>query len=125
MKRYQDAYRDEWFSYRDLNLFETGRQQYASNGCIFAAGCVNGHPTDTLYLVMEKDGQEATLLLFRSDEMAAIAWLCSGALWTNLEGELMAKKGVNPFAKGKMDSGKKCAKCGKSPCECKKGKGKK
>lgn len=85
---YRESYKEsEYFWYIDYRLYETGRQEYAGNNCIFAAGLVDNHPVDTHYLLMEKDGQEATVILFRPDEMAAIAWLCSGALWTTLIGE--------------------------------------
>ena len=36
----------------------------------------------TMYLQAEKDGQATTQLLLRPDEIAAIAWVASGALWS-------------------------------------------
>jgi hypothetical protein len=90
---YSESYKEwEWFYYRGYWFHEIDRQVYAGNGCIFAVGHVRDHPNDTHYLLMEKDGQDATLLLFRSDELAAIAWLCSGALWSKLEGEHRGKE---------------------------------
>ena len=69
-------------------LTESGRQEYAGNNCIFAAGHVSDEsanpPCDTLYLVAEKDGQDAMLWMLRPDEMASIAWLASGVLWSKL-----------------------------------------
>ena len=55
-------------------------QEY--NNCKFSAGHVKGHPVDTLYLQAEKDGEITTQLLLRPDEMAAIAWVATGSLWS-------------------------------------------
>ncbi len=65
-----------------LNLNEVLRQEYTANNCVFSAGFVDGHPTDVMYLRMEKDGNEPTIILLRPDEMASIAWLASGVLWS-------------------------------------------
>jgi hypothetical protein len=61
---------------------EVLRQEYAGNNCIFSAG-FTGHEVDTMYIKLEKDGEEPTILLFRPDEMAVIAWLASGVLWSH------------------------------------------
>lgn len=65
----------------DLTFTEAIRQEY--NDCVFSAGMVKGHPVDTTYLKLERDGIVSTFLLLRPDEMAAIAWLlaqeCCGA----------------------------------------------
>jgi hypothetical protein len=60
---------------------EVIRQEYSN--CIFSAGALEGHPVDTLYLQAEKNGKVTTQLLLRPDEMAAIAWVAAGALWTH------------------------------------------
>lgn len=52
--------------------------------CKVSAGAVEGHPVDTLYLQLERDGQIDTQLLLRPDEAAAIAWCLSGVLWSAL-----------------------------------------
>jgi hypothetical protein len=62
---------------------EVDRQVYAGNNCVFSAGFVEGHPIDTMYIRMEKDGVDPTVLLFRPDEMACLAWLISGVLWSD------------------------------------------
>lgn len=59
------------------------RQEYSGNNCIFSAGFVEGHPVDTMYLRFEKDGAEPAVILLRPDEMAIIAWLATGVLWSS------------------------------------------
>lgn len=56
------------------------RQAYQN--CVFSAGAVEGHPVDTLYLKLERDGHTDTFLLLRPDEAAALAWCLTGALWS-------------------------------------------
>lgn len=72
----------------DLCFTEVIRQEYSN--CCFSAGFVEGHPDDKLYFQAERDGVITTQLLLRPDEMAVIAWLASGVLWShaisNLEG---------------------------------------
>lgn len=70
----------------NLTFTECIRQEYTN--CIFSAGLVSGHPVDTLYLQAEKDGVITTQLLLRPDEMAAISWISSGALWSSLIDEV-------------------------------------
>jgi hypothetical protein len=57
------------------------RQAYSN--CVFSAGTVEGHPVDTLYLKLERDGTIDTFLLLRPDEAAAVAWCLTGALWSD------------------------------------------
>ncbi len=64
----------------ELKFTELIYQEYTN--CRFSAGFVKGHPVDTLYLQAEKNGVVTTQLLLRPDEMAAIAWLATGALWS-------------------------------------------
>jgi len=66
----------------EIELTELIAQAYTGNGCKISAGTVEGHPVDTVYLRLEKDGEEATTLLLRPDELAAIAWCASGVLWS-------------------------------------------
>ncbi len=65
----------------DLTFREVIRQEYAN--CVFSGGFVDGHPIDTLYIQAEKDGVVTTSLLLRPDEVAAIAWVAAGVLWSN------------------------------------------
>lgn len=66
----------------NLTFYEVIAQPYPN--CKVSAGSVEGHPVDTLYLRLEKDGVITTELLLRPDEMAAIAWCATGALWSTL-----------------------------------------
>jgi len=63
-----------------LTFTEVICQEYQN--CKFSAGHVDGHPVDTLFLQAEKDGRVTTKLLLRPDEMAAIAWISTGAMWS-------------------------------------------
>lgn len=70
-----------------LTFTEIIRQEYTGNSCIISAGFVDGDnkpPVDTIYLRLEKNGVEPTLLLLRPDEMQAIAWISSGTIWSHL-----------------------------------------
>jgi hypothetical protein len=66
-----------------LNYDEVLRQEYSGNNCVFSAGFVDGHEGDTMYLKFEKDGVEPEIIHLRPDEMACIAWLASGVLWSS------------------------------------------
>ena len=50
--------------------------------CAFSAGLVTGIEPDTAYLRMEKDGEQPTTLFLRPDEVLALIWVASGALWS-------------------------------------------
>lgn len=70
-----------------LTYTEVARQEYSGNNCIFSAGFVEGEDkpdVDTMYLKLEKDGVEPTILLLRPDEMQIITWLSSGVVWSHL-----------------------------------------
>lgn len=84
MSNYRQLASNGWVQVEGYQLFELARQEYGGNNCIFAVGLVEGYPPDTHYLWIEKDSAEPTILFFRTDELAAIAWLCSGALWSHL-----------------------------------------
>jgi len=78
-----------WFKQGDYEFYELARQEYTGNECVFSVGLIEGHAADTHYLRLEKaDAGDPTILLLRADELASIAWLCSGALWSKLVGEL-------------------------------------
>jgi len=68
------------------------RQEYSVNHCVFSGGYVDGDLVDTVYLRMEKDGVEPTILLLRPDEMQALAWICNGVLWSESMARLMEIK---------------------------------
>jgi hypothetical protein len=59
-------------------------QEYTVNNCKIMAGFVSGHPIDTVFLRLEKDGESPTTLLLRPDELQAIAWVAAGAVWSHL-----------------------------------------
>ena len=60
---------------------ELASQPYAN--CKFSAGAVHGIDLDTLYLRMERDGDEASPTWFlRPDELAALLWVGMGAMWS-------------------------------------------
>ena len=50
--------------------------------CTFSAGLVEGIEPDTLYLRVQRDGEEPLTLFLRPDEMLALIWVASGALWS-------------------------------------------
>jgi hypothetical protein len=70
----------EW-SEGDLTFTETVSQEYSN--CKFSGGFVEGHPVDTIYIQLEKDGVVTTSLLLRPDEVAALGWIATGLLWTH------------------------------------------
>ena len=63
-----------------IGLEETGRQPYVD--MVLSAGLVEGHPHDTIYLKLEREGEEPTTILLRTDEALSAVWLLSGALWS-------------------------------------------
>lgn len=64
-----------------LTFAEIIQQPYTN--CLFAAGIVEGHPVDTLYIRWER-GDEGGMLCLRPDEAAAIVRLLGGVLWSTL-----------------------------------------
>jgi len=62
-----------------LHFKEVVRQQYSN--MVVSSGFVSGHPVDTLYLKLDRP-DSPVLIVFRPDEMAAIAWVATGALWS-------------------------------------------
>jgi hypothetical protein len=72
-----------------LTYTETIRQEYGGNNCVFSAGFVEGRnkpEEDTIYIRLEKDGVEPTVLLLRPDEAQSLAWIASGVVWSHLIG---------------------------------------
>jgi len=71
----------------NLEYEELIKQEYAGNNCKFSAGFVYGNDKpkeDTVYLRLEKDEEEPTVILLTPDEMQSIAWLCTGTIWSYL-----------------------------------------
>jgi len=50
--------------------------------CTFSAGLVEGAEPDTVYLRVRRDGEEPLTLFLRPDEVLALVWVASGALWS-------------------------------------------
>lgn len=73
----------------DIKYSEVIRHTYAENNCVLSAGLCEGDPVDTMYIRFEKDGSEPFIIHVRPDEMAIIAWLASGALYSLHMGELI------------------------------------
>lgn len=79
-----------------ITLIEVNAQPYEN--CVFSSGFVSGHAVDTMYLRAIRDsGEDDWLILLRPDEMAAMAWLIGGTLWSNEMSRLI--EGVNQDGK--------------------------
>lgn len=66
---------------------EVIRQEYSGNNCVISAGFVEGEKipeVDKIYLRLEKDGVEPTIIYLRPDEAQIIAWITSGVIWSYL-----------------------------------------
>ncbi len=82
---YRESAKDGWIAYNNYEFYELARQEYGGNNCIFAVGLVDGHPVDTHYIWLQRDGEvDPIVILLRADELATLAWLASGALWSKL-----------------------------------------
>lgn len=82
----------ETYEYGEMELHEVIRQEYDKNSCVLSAGIVEGHPIDTLFLRLARDGEEPTNILLRPDEAQAIIWLLSGALWSHQMDEILSQQ---------------------------------
>ena len=74
-----------------LTYTELIRQEYGNNNCIISAGFVEGESkpeVDIIYIRLEKDKVQPTVLLLRPDEAQAIAWISSGVIWSYLINEI-------------------------------------
>ncbi len=67
-----------------LRFIELSEQTYGTNNCKFSSGAVEGHPIDTVYLAWGKDSDNGGMLLLTPDELAAIAYVCGGTVWSHL-----------------------------------------
>ncbi len=79
-----------------LTYTEIVRQEYAGNNCIMSAGFVEGKnkpKVDIIYIKLEKDDVDLTILLLRPDEAQTLAWVSSGVVWSYLMEEMNKKGG--------------------------------
>lgn len=68
-----------------LLLIQLTRQEIGDKSTVFSAGAVQGDETNSLYLKLEREGQEPTTILLKADEAASLLWCLSGALWSELD----------------------------------------
>ena len=71
----------------DLQYTEICRQEYSGNNCVISSGFVEGedkHECDTVYLGLDKEGEEPITILMTLDELQAIAWVAAGTVWCHL-----------------------------------------
>jgi len=64
-----------------IKCWETNSQPYTN--ARFSAGLVEGAEPDTVYFRQDKDGEEPLIILLRLDEMEAVVYVCSCALWSH------------------------------------------
>ena len=62
--------------------------QHRYSNCVFAAGGIEGDPVEEVYLRWERDDGSGRMLMLRADELAAIAWVANGALWSYLDAQM-------------------------------------
>jgi hypothetical protein len=72
---------------------EVIRQEYEN--CVFSAGIARGHPVDSLYLKLERNGETDLFVIVRPDEMLALAWCATGVLWSAEMSKLLESKEKN------------------------------
>jgi hypothetical protein len=66
-----------------METVEVERQIYTGNNCTFSSGLVfDPDEIETIYLRVQKDGDEPYTLYLRTDEAARIAALLSNAIWS-------------------------------------------
>lgn len=70
-------------------LLEVMRQEYAGNGAVFSSGFIEGHPIDTMYIRFQRPNDDETCIALRPDEMAIVANLVTGVLWSWLVDHVM------------------------------------
>lgn len=83
----KSAHHSKVYEEDGLTYTEIIRQEYGGNNCIISAGFVEGDnkpEVDTIYIRLEKDHVDPTVLLLRPDEAQAIAWISSGVIWSHL-----------------------------------------
>lgn len=76
----------------NITLREICSQPYLFS--TWSAGLVEGHEVDTIYLKVERENEEPTTILLRTDEALAIVHLLAGALWSeSLEPKIVRRDG--------------------------------
>jgi len=65
---------------RVASCWEAAKQEYAN--CKISAGHVEGIPPDSMYFRFQREEEEPTYFFLRPDEMSALLYVCSGALWS-------------------------------------------
>jgi hypothetical protein len=81
-----------------LTYTEIIRQKYTGNNCIISAGFVEGEnkpKVDVVYIRLEKDNVEPTILLLRPDEAQILTWVSSGVIWSYLMTQMHEEEGAN------------------------------
>lgn len=66
----------------EVETHEVFTQEYTGNNCVFSFGLVSGHPDDTVFFQLVKDGVEPLQILLRRDEAMIIIHGLSAALWS-------------------------------------------
>ena len=69
---------------KTVHCWRAMRQKYSKNRCSFSAGIVTGNDPDTIYLRLQKEGVDPTMIFMRPDEAEAVIFVLSGALWAKL-----------------------------------------
>ena len=54
------------------------------NNLVVSGGVIHDHPVEHVYLKWQKDEDDGSMLLLKKDELAAIAWISTGTLWSVL-----------------------------------------
>jgi hypothetical protein len=70
-----------------MKYIELVKQEYAGNHCKISAGFVEGEDKpdiDTIFVKLEKDGVEPTIIILTPDEAQALSWVTTGAVWSHL-----------------------------------------
>jgi hypothetical protein len=92
----KSTYKNITYEENGLTYTEIIKQEYGGNNCIVSAGFVEGDSkpkVDTIYIRLEKDDVEPTVLLLRPDEAQILAWVSSGVVWSHLMTLMREKKG--------------------------------
>ena len=70
-------------------VLDDGREAYcwvaqsqSYSNCVFSAGLVEGIPPDDYFIQVAREGEEPTYLFLRKDEVMAMLFCLSGALWS-------------------------------------------
>jgi hypothetical protein len=85
----QSLYKKIIYKEKGLTYTEIIRQEYEGNNCIISGGFVKGKnkpKVDTIYIRLEKDNVNPTVLLLRPDEAQILTWVSSGVIWSYLMG---------------------------------------